>query len=449
MTTLRSIALVALVTGLGGGRALAEPGREPASDSGSVRYEDYFDDAALRIDLFHTGGPDEHESFSLDAIVREELWPGRRTDLVDPTGYGAYQFSVHDAATDRVIFSQGYCSLFGEWLTTDEADQRRRTMHESLRFPFPRRPVHVVVEGRNRQGQMEQLYELDVDPAHHTVRWERRYDFPVLDIVVAGPPAQSLDVLILGDGYTAQEMDKFRADARRFAQLFFDYEPYRRNRRRISIRAVEAVSRESGTDEPRKGIWRDTALSSSFNTFDSARYLTTEDNRSMREIASLAPYDIIYIMVNTARYGGGGIYNLFSVFAADTEYAEYVFIHEFGHAFGGLGDEYHNPGATSYDEDEFYPTGVEPWEPNLTALLDPAAVKWADMIEPGTPIPTPETAEYVDRIGVFEGAGYRSHGLYRPCFDSIMFHKAHLDYCPVSERAIERLLLWVANGGWR
>jgi hypothetical protein len=296
---------------------------------------------------------------------------------------------------------------------------------------------------------MEEIYALDIDPAHHSVRWERRYDFNVLDLVVRGAPSETLDVLILGDGYTSQEMEKFRADARRFSQLLLEYEPYRRHSERISIRAVEVVSRETGTDEPRKGIWRDTALSATFNTFESARYLTTEDNLAMREIASLAPYDSIYIMVNTSRYGGGGIYNLYAVFAADTEYAEYVFIHEFGHSFGGLGDEYHNPGATSYDEDEFYPSGVEPWEPNITALLDPDNVPWADMIPPGTPVPTPSTPEYSDRIGVFEGAGYRARGLYRPCFDSIMFHKAHLDYCPVSERAVENLLLWVANGGWR
>ena len=212
---------------------------------------------------------------------------------------------------------------------------------------------------------------------------------------------------------------------------------------------MEVESRESGTDEPRKGLWRDTALNCTFNTFDSARYLTTEDNLAMRELGSLAPYDAIYIMVNTARYGGGGIYNLYSVFTADTEYAEYVFIHEFGHSFGGLADEYHDPGATSYDDEQFYPPGVEPWEPNITALLDPDNVPWGDMIEEGTPIPTPPTREYAGRIGVFEGAGYRARGLFRPCFDSIMFHKAHLDYCPVSERAIARLIQWTANGGWR
>lgn len=423
----------------------AEPEPEPAP---AASYDERFTEAALRVDLYHSGGLGE-ESFSLDRVVREPIWPGRRRDMIDPTGYGLYRFEVYDAAGDELIFSQGFASLFGEWLTTGEARERRRTMHESVRFPMPRADqVRVVISKRDRRGRMEELYSVTVEPHHYSVSWERSYDFPVLDIEVNAPPAEALDIVILGDGYTLDEMDKFRADARRFAEVLFDYTPYREQRSRISVRAVEAVSRESGTDEPRKGIWRDTVLGSTFNTFDSARYLTTEENEPMREIAALAPYDTIYIMVNTSRYGGGGIYNFWSVFAADTEYAEYVYIHEFGHSFGGLGDEYYSPGATSYDDDLFYPPGVEPWEPNITALLDGRTVPWADMVEEGTPIPTPATPEFADRIGAFEGAGYRARGLFRPCFDSIMFHKGHMGYCPVSERAIARLIGWTASGGW-
>lgn len=439
-----------LFAGHGLSRALAEqarPAESPTPES-PLGYDDLFTPAALRVDLFHTGGLGE-ESFSLDRVIHEPLWPGRRNAFEDPTGYGLYRFRVIDAESGRLLFSQGFASLFGEWLTTSEAQQRRRTMHESVRFPFPRaEQIRVAVDKRNRQGEMDEIYSVTVEPAHHSVSWERRYDFPVVDIEVNGTPAETTDIVILGDGYTAEEMGKFRADARRFAESLFDYAPYRENRSRISIRAIEAVSRESGTDEPRKGSWRDTILGCTFNTFDSARYLTTEENEAMREIAALAPYDTIYIMVNTARYGGGGIFNLWSVFAADTEYAEYVYIHEFGHSFGGLGDEYYSPGATSYDDDMFYPPGVEPWEPNITALLDPANVPWADLIAEGTPIPTPATEEYADRIGVFEGAGYRARGLYRPCFDSIMFHKGHMTYCPVSERAIANLIRWTASGGW-
>jgi hypothetical protein len=412
-------------------------------------YDAFFADGVMRVDVMHTGGHGGAEEFSLDDVRHEEAWPGRRTDLVDPTGYGQYRFRVTDAASGRLVFSQGFASLFGEWLTTEEATRLRRSMHESLRFPYPRGPVTVAIDGRDRQGRMQELFRVDVNPSDHNIGWERRQDFPVLDLFVAGPPAEAVDVLILGDGYTAEEMPKFRADARRFAEALFEYEPYRAQRGRISVRAVEVASRETGTDEPRKGIWRDTALSCSFNTFDSERYLTTEDNRAMRDIASLAPYEAIVLMVNTTRYGGGGIFNLYNVFAADSDYAEYIFIHELGHSFGALGDEYHDPGATSYDEEMFYPRGVEPWEPNITALLDPANLRWGDMVVAGTPIPTPATAEYADRIGAFEGAGYQAHGLYRPCFDSIMFHKVHMGYCPVSERAITRLVVWTANGGWR
>ena len=299
-------------------RPATAPPRVWTGDGAPVAYEAFFTDAALRIDLFHSGGGDpeadapSQESFSLEAVVREPIWPGRRTDLVDPTGYGQYRFRVYDVATGRLVFSQGYASLFGEWLTTAEADERRRSMHESLRFPFPRTPVRVVVDRRNRDWEMEEIYQVEIDPSDHNVRWERRYDFDVLELEVNAEPTEALDVVILGDGYTAEEMGKFRADARRFASILFDYEPYRRNREHVSVRAVEVVSRETGTDEPRKGIWRDTVLGTTFNTFDSARYLTTEDNRSMREAAALAPYDAIFIMVNTARYGGGGVYNLYT-----------------------------------------------------------------------------------------------------------------------------------------
>jgi hypothetical protein len=431
-------------------RAVAEQGRgDPGPEPVRPRaYDELFTVATLRVDLFHTGGQGE-ESFSLDRVVREPSWPGRRAGLVDPTGYGLYRYRVVDAGTGELIFSQGFASLFGEWLTTGEARERRRTMHESVRFPFPRAArVRVAVDKRDEHGELQEIYSVEVEPSHHSVSWERSTDFPVTDIEVNAPPSEAVDILILGDGYTAEEMGKFRADAQRVAEALFEYTPYRENRASISIRAVEAVSRESGTDEPRKGIWRDTALGCSFNTFESARYLTTEDNEAMREIAALAPYDTILIMVNTSRYGGGGIYGLWSVFAADNEYSEYVLIHEFGHSFGALGDEYYSPGATSYDDSLFYPPGVEPWEPNITALLDRRSLRWGDMIEAGTPIPTPASQEYAGRIGVFEGAGYRARGLYRPCLDSIMFHKAHLGYCPVSERAIARLIQWTAGRGW-
>lgn len=446
------VVLVAAVSGLPG-RAPAEPAdAAPAADAGArtegpLRFDDWFRDGALRVDLYHTGGLGS-ESFSLDGVVREPLWPGRRADLVDPTGFGQYRFRVRDARSHREIFSQGFASLMGEWVTTDEAGQLRRTMHESVRFPMPRAPVTVAVERRNREGELEEVYSVEVDPASRAVDWGVPAGFPVLDLAVAGPPEDVLDVLILAEGYRADEVDKLRADARRFADILFEYEPYRSRRERISIRAVEVASRESGVDEPRKGVFRDTALGCSFNTFDSARYLTTEDNLAMREIASLAPYDTILIMVSSSRYGGGGIYNLYAVFTADSEYAEYVMIHELGHSFGALGDEYHDPSSTSYDDELFYPSGVEPWEPNLTALLDPSRPRWGDLIRAGTPVPTPATEEYRDVVGVFEGAGYRAHGLYRPCFDSIMFHKGHLDYCPVSERAIAGLVDWNAGRGW-
>ena len=218
-----------------------------------------------------------------------------------------------------------------------------------------------------------------------------------------------------------------------FAQLL-DQAPFAEHRGELAIRLVAAVSRESGPDEPSKGVFRDTAANTAFDTFDAERYLTTADMKTLREVAALAPYDTIVVMVNACRYGGGGIFGAYSIFSADSEYADYVLVHEFGHGFGALGDEYFNS-ATGIDEEEMYAPGVEPWEPNITAQTIREKVKWRHLIDPGTPVPTPDTDAYDGVIGVFEGAGYKAKGLYRPTRDGKMHHKGLLPFGPVNEAA--------------
>jgi len=250
--------------------------------------------------------------------------------------------------------------------------------------------------------------------------------------------------VILGDGYQAWQLSKYRQDAQRFIAQLLSTPPFSRYRHAINVWGVESPSRESGVDEPRKGIFRDTALSMSFNTFGSSRYLMTTDNKAVRDIAANAPYDVLYIMSNTSRYGGGGIYNLYASFVADNEYDEYIFIHEFGHSFGGLGDEYF---TSSVVYNDMYPKGVEPWEPNITAQRRRGAVKWRRLIDPATPVPTPgKDARYSAAVGLFEGAGYAAKGLFRPAADCKMFDKGQKPFCPVCADAIaaiiERYLFW-------
>ena len=389
-------------------------GSAPATADGPVRFDDHFTaEATLRLDFVHTGVHDREE-INFDALVREGPWPGSRTRLIDTTGYGKYLVTVRarDAAPDDPdLYTRGFASLFGEWQTTDEARRGvRRAFHETVRFPFPRHPITIGLAARDGKGVFQEVARFDVDPASYCIGPSRRAygSLPVVKLHESGPPSAKLDVLIVGDGYTRAEAEKYRRDLDRFAAAFFESPPFGARRDDVNLRAVEVHSAESGTDEPRKGIFRDTALHTSFDTFGSPRYMGMVDNRTSRDVAGTAPYDTLFILVNTSRYGGAGIFRLYSMFPSDAEYDEYVMVHEFGHSFAGLGDEYYTSGV-AYSE--FYPKGVEPWEPNLTALADPAHVKWGALKAPATPCPTPEdAARFGDVVGCFEGGATRPRG---------------------------------------
>jgi len=418
----------------------------PPAAAADVRFDEWFRaDLTLRIDFVH-GGTFGAEEVNLQGLVREGAWPGSRTKLLDPTGAGKHRVVVYAPGNEGgqlELYSRGFGSLFSEWQTTPEArGGLRRAFFESARIPFPKAPVLVVFETRDdRSGAFRTVQRIPIDPADETQLEPPRYaagSFPVVKLLEVGPPETSLDVLILGDGYTKDELEKYHRDLERFAHAFFETPPFRLRQDRINLRALDVVSKETGPDEPRKGIWRDTALGTSFNTFGAARYLTTLDNAAMRDIAATAPYDVLFILVNTSRYGGAGVFNLFSVFPSDNEYDEYVMIHEFGHGFAGLGDEYYQSGVST---EEFYPKGVEPWEPNITALLPDGKPKWTDRLAPDTPCPTPpDAATYGKVVGCFEGAGYQATGLYRPMIDCMMFSKGDQPFCPVCADAIVRMI---------
>lgn len=431
-------AVVVLVGSLAWGAASAAPGCPPA-------FADHFLPRAMRIDLVHAGTADR-ETFVLDRVREEPFWGGPYGRLVDAPRYGQHEVRVTDPATGRLLYRAGFSSLFGEWQTTGEAEAGpARAFEEPVRIPWPRAPVDVVVATRGRDGQFRDAWQARLDPASPGIDRSRRFTgLPVDQVEVNAPPDRAVDVLVLGDGYTAAEAGKFHRDVRRFARVLLGTEPFASNRARISVRAVQAPSADPGPDEPRRGLFRDTGLSTTFNTFGSARYLTTAALRDLRDLAALAPYDTLVVLVNTSRYGGGGIYGLYAVFPSDNEYDEYVLVHEFGHGFAGLGDEYY---TSSVAYSDFYPRGVEPWEPNVTALLPGAPVKWGAQIPAGVPIPTPEDpARFGAGAGVFEGAGYAAKGLYRPAIDCKMFSKGKRGFCPVCRKAIEDMIESLVQG---
>jgi hypothetical protein len=439
--------------------------------------------ASMRVDYYHTGS-DKEERFSLDRIVIEPLpWAGNPARPVDGTNRGKYLFEVVDAESGRVLYSRGFASIYGEWETTAEARRMNRTFSESLRFPAVERPARVAVKKRDARMTFQEIWSFTIDPKDKFI--VRGASAPavgaLLKIHESGDPTGKLDLLLLGDGYTAAERGKFERDAKRLIQALFSTSPFRERQRDINVWGLVPPSPQSGVSRPSQGIHRRTPLGTTYDAFDSERYVLTFENRTFRDIAANAPYDVVEILVNSATYGGGGIFGLYSTVAADSAWAEYLFIHEFGHHIAGLADEY-------YTSDVAYlpPTDrIEPWEPNVTALLNPAELKWKDLVTPGTPLPTPWPKEeferhagaiqerrrqiraadrpeaemdalfreqmafdmrllggsvHANRVGAFEGANYEARGAFRPQVDCIMFTRDQVPFCAVCQRAIAQII---------
>jgi hypothetical protein len=435
----------------------------------------------MRLDFYHTGNSAE-EVFSLDRAVIEPLpWPGNPRRAVDDTNLGKYLFEVRDAQTNRMLYSRGFASIYGEWETTDEAKTARRTFQESLRFPAPEAPVQIILKKRDAKNLFREVWAVGLDPKDVFIdRSTPQAPAPLIEIQRSGDSSAKVDFLILGDGYTAAEQKKFERDARRMAEVLFATSPFKERRGDFNVWALCPPAAESGVSRPSTGVYRDSPLGATYDAFGSERYVLTFDNRALRRTASFAPYEFVEILVNNRTYGGGGIHNLYGTVAVDNAWADYVFVHEFGHHFAGLADEYYTSAVAYAPAAE----RTEPWEPNVTALLDPAVLKWKDLLSPNTPLPTPWGKEafesysreiqqrrgqirserrpeevmealfreelahersmfakekYSGRVGAFEGANYEARGFYRPEVDCIMFTRTNR-FCAVCRRAIERVI---------
>jgi len=433
----------------------------------------------FRVDYFHTGNATE-ERFSLDRLVLEPLpFPGNPDRPVDELNLGRYLFEVRDRATNRLVYSRGFASIHGEWETTAEAKEANRTFHESLRFPAPERPVQVVLKKRDRQNAFREVWSLVVDPRDPTVDPSSPpAPAPVVALEQHGPPERKLDLLLLGDGYTASECKRFEAQARALVGALLATEPFQGRREDLNVWALCPPAAESGVSRPSTGIHRRSPLGATYDALGSERYVLAFDNRRVREVAAHAPYDFVAILVNADTYGGGAIHQLYATVAAGSLWAPYVFVHELGHHLAGLADEY-------FTSDVAYLPGerLEPWERNVTALLDPSALKWKATA--GTAIPTPwnkdgyeargreieaqrrairkrngpeaeldalflrqkkeETARLsaepnASRVGAFEGANYQSKGYFRPQLDCIMFSRNEVPFCAACRAALDEVL---------
>lgn len=400
-----------------------------------INFEQYFENKTLRLDYFHTGNETE-DSYSFDEMIEEPFWGGSKVNLLDKFDYGKYKFIVKDYQSGKEIFSRTYATLFSEWQTTDEAKQTIKSFSETIVFPYPKNPVVVEFYSRDKKNVLHKKFEYTVDPNNYFIKTERTYDLNRFEVLKSADSDKAVDIVIIPDGYKMDEMDKFKKDCEKFAGYLFNASPYKENRNKFNIWGIEAPSQESGTDIPAENIWKNTLVNSQFYMFDLDRYLMTRDNKTLRHIASNAPYDQIFILVNTKKYGGGAIYNHYSVCVSDNNFSEYIFTHEFGHGFAGLGDEYY---SSDVAYNEFYPLDVEPLDPNLTTLVN-FDVKWKDMIDNDTPVPTPPIREYKNDVGVYEGGGYVAEGVYRPMQDCSMKSISVDNFCPVCKRAIERMI---------
>ena len=406
-----------------------------------AQFDKYFTEASLRVDYCLTGDYNT-TTFSLKELIREPYWSGSKTNLIDTLEFGNYIVKVFESGTDKLLFSKGYQNLYGEWQTTPEAKLLTKTFDESVIVPFPKERIDIVLNYKTWEGQLTEGMRLTVNPDDYFIRDYDNLNLPVYEAWIGNMDiTKAVDIVILPEGYTQAEMGKFIKDCDFFVKSMFSYAPYDRYRESFNIRGVMAPSAESGCTMPGDHIYKNTVMHFSFWTFDSERYCMSTDNRDIRNLAGQVPYDQIYILVNTEKYGGGGIYNFYCSSASSNGFSSDVISHEFGHGFAGLADEYYND-ETGYDH--MYNLVLEPWEPNITTLVD-FSNKWGDMLNKKTPVPTPREPKFEQTIGVFEGGGYEPKGMYSPHMDCLMkTFKGH-DVCPVCQRAIERMILYYSK----
>jgi len=467
-------------------------------------FDAHFTDKALRLDLYQVGDAKD-EIVTLHRIVQEPVWPESRTRLLDPFLYGHYALKIYEVSTNELIFSRGFDTMLGEYRTTSPALAGiKRVFQRSMRLPLPKRPVLAVIETRDKKNILHPIFTETIDPSDlHIIRESAAAGDWVYEAKRTGDPHDKVDFVFLAEGYTAEDKDTFKADVDRFTAHLFSVEPYKALQARFNVSGIFRPSPERAVDEPRQGAFKHTVLDASFNAFDLDRYMLIEADHRMHEMAAQVPYDAIIVLVKSSRYGGGSIAMDYCCTTVDNARSLEVFVHELGHSFAGLADEYYDS-EVSYND--FYPKGTEPREPNITALLDPANVKWKDLLSPGIGVPTEYGKDAIealqaerqksrkgladaiaaakakgaaeaavkniqaryqaadkeiavrieairkkyaglnDKVGVFEGAGYSAKGLYRPQVYCLMISSPTGEFCTVCRQAIARMIDFYGSG---
>ncbi len=403
-------------------------------------FSDWFTGHTMRVDYMLAGDKDSFDIF-LYNVMDEPYWGGSEKNRVDTLKEGDFFFEVRDSVTRKLLYSRGFNTLFREWQTTAEASRVKKAFKESLVFPYPGKTVILEIYRHPSLDEKELKFTTFINPSDILIEKRKPEDTGTEDILVSGDSKNKVDIVYIAEGYTASEKDKFLKDVKNFNRYMFTVTPYKESRDKFNVRAVFSISPESGPDNPGNDKWKNTAVNSNFFTFYSERYLTTLDFWKVRDIASAVPYDQIVILVNSNKYGGGGIYNHFCLMSAGNALSEKVFIHEFGHSFAGLGDEYY---TSSVAYNGYYDLSKEPVDPNLTTLVQ-FDRKWKEMVNPQTPVPTPADSEYSGTVGAFEGGGYIAEGIYRPQQECRMKSNSAEGFCKVCQKVIHDMILFYSE----
>ena len=399
-------------------------------------FADHIADKPLRVDYIFNGNA-SGQAICLDGVSALPTWAGRKHHLAELPLQGNGQIVMRNAASGKTIYTTSFSSLFQEWLETDEARNVTKGFENTFLLPYPLQPVEIEITlldpRRNVRASMKHI----VHPNDVLIEQKgNSHITPHKYLLHNDSPEKCIDVAILAEGYTLQEMQTFYEDADIACKSIFDHEPFKSMKKRFNVVAVASPSTDSGVSVPRLNEWKHTAFGSHFSTFYSDRYLTTSRVKAIHDALAGIPYEHIIILANTEEYGGGGIYNSYTLTTAHHPMFRPVVVHEFGHSFGGLADEYF------YDNDvmtDTYPLDIEPWEQNISTQVDFAA-KWKDMLSENTPVPTPAEVSENYPTGVYEGGGYSAKGIFRPAENCRMRTNEYPAFCPVCQRALRRII---------
>ena len=399
-------------------------------------FADHFADKTLRVDYIFNGNA-SGQAICLDGLSALPTWAGRKHHLAELPLQGNGQIIMRNAASGKTIYTTSFSSLFQEWLETDEARNVTKGFENTFLLPYPLQPVEIEITLLDPRCNVRASMKHIVHPNDVLIEQKgNSHITPHKYLLHNDSPEKCIDVAILAEGYTLQEMQTFYEDADIACKSIFDHEPFKSMKKRFNVVAVASPSTDSGVSVPRLNEWKHTAFGSHFSTFYSDRYLTTSRVKAIHDALAGIPYEHIIILANTEEYGGGGIYNSYTLTTAHHPMFRPVVVHEFGHSFGGLADEYF------YDNDvmtDTYPLDIEPWEQNISTQVDFAA-KWKDMLSENTPVPTPAEVSENYPTGVYEGGGYSAKGIFRPAENCRLRTNEYPAFCPVCQRALRRII---------